>query len=543
MHHSMVKLSHAMHNSVGYQKTKSFFRSLFEDLSYPYKKYFDVFMIGLIMVSVSILVVNKTQNIPQWLVDIDLYFITAIFILEYLLRVWVSHDMHHYVVSETSAGRSVRFLAALRFKLHYMFSLPALIDLIAIFPDFRIVRLLKLYRYMHGASSLFDALLKKRFEFIFIGYMLFGITFTFGSLFYLLEFGVNKNLHSYLDAIYWALISIATVGYGDISPVTDLGKVVAMFGIVFGIAMISFVTSVMVSAFSQRFDELRNQDSINQVRKMHNVVLINGYGHLGATIAKKLKQQTFYTPVIMENDETRVRYAQEDGYQIIHTDTASMKMIEALHQKGNITAMLTLRSSDIDNIYFILNAKSVYAKSVVYSRMNNSELQLQYEATKVDGLVKPYDAVDTKAFHYLMKHGIEVNQSIHFFGYTQKSSHICQELHKVGVKISIYERDMTHITAAKNDGFVQVIHIDKQNDKMPEIRHGIVVCAMDDEAVNIYYSITLRAKGFGGEIVALSDTKEDNRKFILAGVNKIFDIYEESASQFVEMIENNAKKG
>jgi voltage-gated potassium channel len=539
----MVKLSHAMHNSVGYQKTKSFFRSLFEDLSYPYKKYFDVFMIGLIMVSVSILVVNKTQNIPQWLVDIDLYFITAIFILEYLLRVWVSHDMHHYVVSETSAGRSVRFLAALRFKLHYMFSLPALIDLIAIFPDFRIVRLLKLYRYMHGASSLFDALLKKRFEFIFIGYMLFGITFTFGSLFYLLEFGVNKNLHSYLDAIYWALISIATVGYGDISPVTDLGKVVAMFGIVFGIAMISFVTSVMVSAFSQRFDELRNQDSINQVRKMHNVVLINGYGHLGATIAKKLKQQTFYTPVIMENDETRVRYAQEDGYQIIHTDTASMKMIEALHQKGNITAMLTLRSSDIDNIYFILNAKSVYAKSVVYSRMNNSELQLQYEATKVDGLVKPYDAVDTKAFHYLMKHGIEVNQSIHFFGYTQKSSHICQELHKVGVKISIYERDMTHITAAKNDGFVQVIHIDKQNDKMPEIRHGIVVCAMDDEAVNIYYSITLRAKGFGGEIVALSDTKEDNRKFILAGVNKIFDIYEESASQFVEMIENNAKKG
>ena len=65
---------------------------------------------------------------------------------------------------------------------------------------------------------------------------------------------------------------------------------------------------------------------------------------------------------------------------------------------------------------------------------------------------------------------------------------------------------------------------------------------MDDEAVNIYYSITLRAKGFSGEILALSDTKEDNRKFILAGVNKIFDIYEESASQFVEMIENNAKR-
>ena len=188
-----------------------------------------------------------------------------------------------------------------------MISLPALIDLIAIFPKFRIIRLLKLYHYMHGASSLFNALLKKRFEFIFLGYMLFGVTFTFGSIFYLLEFGINEALHSYLDAIYWALVTISTVGYGDISPVTELGKVVSMFGIIFGIAMISFVTSVMVSAFSERFDELRNQDSINSVNKMQNVVIINGYGHLGTTIAKKLKIHKIYEPVIIENDEDKAK--------------------------------------------------------------------------------------------------------------------------------------------------------------------------------------------------------------------------------------------
>jgi hypothetical protein len=54
---------------------------------------------------------------------------------------------------------------------------------------------------MSGASSLFEALLKKRFEFIFLGYMLFGITFTFGTIFYLLEFGINKNIDTYLDSI------------------------------------------------------------------------------------------------------------------------------------------------------------------------------------------------------------------------------------------------------------------------------------------------------------------------------------------------------
>jgi len=253
-----------------------------------------------------------------------------------------------------------------------MVTLPALIDFVAIFPKFRIIRLLKLYHYMHGASSLFDALLKKRFEFIFLGYMLFAITFTLGSIFYLLEFGINEKLGSYLDSIYWALVTISTVGYGDISPVTETGKILSMFGIVFGIAMISFVTSVMVSAFSERFDELRNQDSINLVNRMQNVVVINGYGHLGATIAKKLKIHKLYEPVIIENNETKANKAFEDGYKVIRADGSSAKIIKELYNKDNISAMLTLTSSDIDNIYFILNAKSIYKDSTVYTRMNDA---------------------------------------------------------------------------------------------------------------------------------------------------------------------------
>ena len=541
MHDFILKLSHKIDSSVRYQKIKSFFRSLLEDVNYPYKKYFDAFMILLIVISISILILSKSEKIPAWLVEFDLYFVTSIFALEYLLRLWISHDIHKYIVSSSYESGSGQYWAVIKSKLRYMISLPALIDLVAIFPKFRIIRLLKLYHYMHGASSLFDALLKKRFEFIFLGYMLFGVTFTFGSIFYLLEFGINEALHSYLDAIYWALVTISTVGYGDISPVTELGKVVSMFGIIFGIAMISFVTSVMVSAFSQRFNELRNQDSINSVNKMHNVVIISGYGHLGSTIAKKLKIHKKYEPVIIENDENKATVAQQDGYQVIHADGSSAKLIKTLYERGNIAAMLTLRSSDIDNIYFILNAKSVYAMSVVYSRMNQIELQPQYEATKVDGLVEPYAVIDTKAFNYLKKHSEEEKKNIFFFGYTHKSRHICKELKEAGIEVTVYEIDHGRYEGAKTDGFTNVIFIDKTNGGSPDINDGIAVCAMDDEAVNVYYSITLRANGFVCEIVALSDSKEDNRKLLLAGVSKIFDMYDESASQFVEMIENNSK--
>ncbi len=542
MHNFILKLSETIDKSVKYQKIKSFFRSLLEDVNYPYKRYFDAFMILLIVISISILIMSKTGKIPEWLVEFDLYFVTAIFALEYLLRLWISHDIHKYLVSSSEEKSSERYWTIIKSKLRYMISLPALIDLIAIFPKFRIIRLLKLYHYMHGASSLFNALLKKRFEFIFLGYMLFGITFTFGSIFYLLEFGVNESLHSYLDAIYWALVTISTVGYGDISPVTETGKIISMFGIIFGIAMISFVTSVMVSAFSERFDELRNQDSIKHVNKMQNVVIINGYGHLGATIAKKLKIHKNYEPVIIESDEEKASIAVQDGYQVIHADGSSAKIINELYQRSNITAMLTLRSSDIDNIYFILNAKSIQKKSIVYARMNQVELQAQYLATKVDGIVEPYGVVDSKAFHYLKKHSEEENKNIFFFGYTHKSRHICKMLKEEGIEISIYEIDEAHYKAAKTDGFSNVILIDSNSSEAPDLKDGVAVCAMDKEALNVYYAITLRANGFNSEIVALSDTKEDNRKLLLAGVSRIFDMYEESASQFVEMIENKEKE-
>jgi len=535
-------------NSSRYQKTKDFFRSLLEDVNYPYKKYFDYFMIFLIIGSIGILIASKTADLPRWLIDIDLYFVTTVFALEYLFRLWISHDTYEYVIAtekQSSEKKSKYYWLLLKYKLRYMLTLPALIDLIAIFPKFRIIRLFKLYHYMHGTSSLFKALIKKRFEFIFLGYFLFGIVFSFGTLFYAFEFGINKELHSYLDAIYWALVTMATVGYGDISPVTDLGKIISMFGIVFGVAMISFVTSVMVSAFSERFDELRNSDSMNHVHKMRNVVVIIGYGHLSITVARKLRADKRFEPVIIENNETQATLALNDGFNVIKADGSSVKLIKELYKKDNILAMLSLTSSDIDNIYFILNAKSIYRDCVVFSRMNHSYLLPQYKASGVNEVIEPYSVVDNKALYYVKKHSVEKGKVV-VFGYTHKSQQLCKILKNEGESVTIYVKSEESHQKATDDGFNDVFYVNyeqsKYLDEIPLHKEDMVVCAMDNEALNVYHCISLKSNGFEGEIVALSDSKEDNRKFILAGVHKIFDMYEESANLFVEMIENNIEE-
>jgi voltage-gated potassium channel len=539
----LVKLSTVLYTSPKYQNTKAFFKRLLTDNSYPYKRYFDVSMVLLIIFSIAILIAGKTTPIPEWFIEFDLYAISTIFAIEYLLRIWVSYDIHREVVLSHQEG-TPQVWQPIKKKIKYLFTLPAIIDFLAIFPKFRIIRLLKLFHYMHGASSLFQALLSKRFEFIFLGYILFGVTFIFGSIFYWLEYGINTSIESYLDAIYWALITTSTVGYGDISPVTSEGKILSMVVIVFGIAMISFVTSVMVSAFSERFDELRNRDSLNYANKLKNVVIINGYGHLGKTVATKLRLGKVYIPIIIEDEPQKVAQAREEGYHVVSADASSAKVIRELYMKDNISVMLTLTSSDIDNIYFILNAKSIYSQSRIFTRMNQKHLRAQYEASRADAILEPYEVVTQRALHYIISQ-MEAYEHVVFFGYSQKSQEIVKRLHSKGYVVSVYEEDESLRSSAVSDGvpYVHTINYEDENYyiTLEGLEQSLIVLSMASDAIMVYHTISLRAHGVSNEVVALSDSKEDNRKLYLAGATKIFDMYEQSAEHFIELIEKEGK--
>lgn len=234
-----------------------------------------------------------------------------------------------------------------------------------------------------------------------------------------------------------------------------------------------------------------------------------------------------------------------DGYNVIKADGSSAKLIRELFKKDNILAMLTLRSSDIDNIYFILNAKSVHKESIVLSRINDAYLLPQYNATGVNEVIEPYSVVDSKTLQYVKTHSAK-SGSIIIFGYSHKSQELCKILRKDGVSVTIYEYAQEHYKKAVEDGFKNVYHIDfEQTNYLDDVRlmeEDMILCAMDNESLNVYHSISLKSHGFEGKIVALSDTKEDNRKLILAGVDKIFDMYEESANLFTEMIEKHTEE-
>ncbi|HIO96275.1 MAG TPA: hypothetical protein EYG67_05575 [Campylobacterales bacterium] len=540
----LIKRSLRLKNSKRYQKRKLFFKELLENHEFSYKKYFDTFMIVLIVFSVLVLVLAKTKDIPSWIFFLDIYIVSFIFFIEYILRFWINHDIHKMVLEHERQGDSlwVILFTILKSKLLYVISIPALIDLLAIFSQFRIIRLLKLYHYLYGAKTLLKALSKKEFEFKFLGYILFAVVFSFATILYVLEYEVNENINSFLDALYWALVTVSTVGYGDISPVTDIGKTISMLGIIFGIAMISFVTSVMVSAFAERFDELRTYSSINRLYNMDNVIILNGYGYLGSRIAYYLSQSKIYNCVIIEENKEKTNRAINNAQVIIYGDGYSHEIMKQINKRENILAMLTLKSNDIENIYFILNAKSYDKNAVVFSRITHQHLLSQYQSIKTDRIIDPYAIIHNRAFSYA-KHYLKNSKEakVVLFGFGKKSRNLAEKLKVHSINIIIYENCREHHTRAKELGFANVELINFEDEKhlntLKSLNNNLIICSLDDEALNHYLAISLKVNTFHGKIIALSDTKQNNRQLKLAGADLIFDLYDESAKEFIHYLD------
>jgi len=529
----LIQAAIRLKNNISYQNKKKFTSELLTNRETSYTKYFDAVMVILILFSALILVLGKTYTIPKSILFIDVYVISFLFLAEYLLRFWIYSDVHQEVLELESRGKSLGeiFFKIFKTKIKYIFSLTGIIDFLAIFPQFRIIRLLKLYHYLYGAKTLLKALSKKEFEFKFLGYILLTVIFSFASVIYVVEFGINENITSFLDALYWALVTVSTVGYGDISPVTDVGKMVAMLGIIFGIAMISFVTSVMVSAFAERFDELRTHSSINALYDLKNVVILNGYGYLGSRIAHYIKEETDYNCVVIEENKDKSNRAFDSSHLTIYGDGCSVEVMRKIYKnETNILAMLTLKSSDIDNIYFILNAKSYNKNSIVFSRISHKHLALQYSSIGTNKVIDPYAIIHNRAYHYIINQLQRNNRlKISVFGYGQKSKNLADMCIAAGIDVEIYdnvERNVAHVLPINFED-------EKHLEILKGLSHNLIICAMDDEAINHYLAISLKVNEFNGKIIALSDTKQKNRQLKLAGADVIFDLYDESAKEFI----------
>jgi|TARA_B110000444_G_scaffold36674_1_gene32210 voltage-gated potassium channel len=119
----------------------------------------------------------------------------------------------------------------------------------------RLLRILKLSYYNSAFKDLFEAIFEERKSFYAASYLFIVVLIVSSSLIYFAEHKVHPTgFQSIPGSMYWALITLTTVGYGDITPVTGIGQFIAMLSAVFGVVVVALITGIVASSFNSQME-------------------------------------------------------------------------------------------------------------------------------------------------------------------------------------------------------------------------------------------------------------------------------------------------
>lgn len=206
-------------------------------------KAFDIALIISIVCSVIVIMIGTVTSIAIKYGDFLFYvewFFTLLFTLEYLLRLLSVYRPLRYMVSFFGI---VDFISIV--PTYLVFILPSIkyMLVIRILRLLRIFRVLKLSAYMGEAKILMHALAKSSRKIMVFLYTIITLVVIFGSLMYAVE-GSESGFTSIPKAVYWAVVTLTTVGYGDIAPQTPLGQIIAACIMIMGYGIIAVPTGI-----------------------------------------------------------------------------------------------------------------------------------------------------------------------------------------------------------------------------------------------------------------------------------------------------------
>ena len=211
-------------------------------------KLFDVVLLIMIFLSIIIVMLETipdiSPNFYQILYTAE-WIITIFFTLEYLLRLYCVYNPVRYAKSFFGI---IDLVAILPSFLTFIFPAAHTLMIFRGLRLLRVFRIFKLHNFLHQGNLILKALGDSRAKIsVFLFFILLMVSI-FGSVMYLLEHNVNPGFTSIPKSIYWAIVTITTVGYGDISPVTAFGQLIASLIMIMGYAIIAVPTGIVTSA-------------------------------------------------------------------------------------------------------------------------------------------------------------------------------------------------------------------------------------------------------------------------------------------------------
>jgi voltage-gated potassium channel len=232
-----------------YQRTLSALRDRLHEIVFeadtPEGKGFDIALLILIVISVLTVMLESIASLQDRYAGLFLaieWAVTILFTLEYLLRLWIVHRPRRYAISFFGI---IDLLSILPAYISLLLPVSHYLVIIRVLRLLRIFRVFKLAKYVRDSNTILIALRNSRYKITVFLMSIFLLVLVLGSMMYVVEGHVNEGFDSIPRAIYWAIITLTTVGYGDITPVTPLGQMIASLVMIMGYSIIAVPTGIV----------------------------------------------------------------------------------------------------------------------------------------------------------------------------------------------------------------------------------------------------------------------------------------------------------
>jgi voltage-gated potassium channel len=250
-------------------------------------KIFNIFLIALIFLNVLAIILNSIQILSLRYSNIFYVFeviSVIIFSIEYILRLW-------------TCNVDIPYKGRLKGRVKYFFSPLALIDLVAILPFYipmiipidlrflrvirlvRIFRILKFGRYSTSLQMLGRVLRKKKSELIVTFFVVFLLLIIASSLIYEFEREAQPEKFSSIPgSMWWAVVTLTTVGYGDIYPITIMGKILSSFIALLGIGLFALPAGILSAGMVEEMQKKKEKNETNDLTVLEKLAELKDRG-------------------------------------------------------------------------------------------------------------------------------------------------------------------------------------------------------------------------------------------------------------------------
>ena len=218
------------------------------------------------------------------------------------------------------------------------------------------------------------------------------------------------------DSIYYTIITIATVGYGDIIPVSPLEKIFSVTLALSGVGLLAYILTIIISSITENLQDIRSGRHMEKrLNEMENHYILCGFGRVGLAVFEELAKRNQKVIIIDKNEKITEDIEQNENVLVLNANATDDKTIKKLNIDKSL-GVIIVTGSDVENLFIVLTIRELYKDAWIITRASKKDNINRLKHAGADKIISPeasggvdiyFAAVQPNLVHITQRHAIE----------------------------------------------------------------------------------------------------------------------------------------